>query len=81
MPRIGWTLPYVATIVWPVQQKESEVLLVEDEGCIAYLTVDSKHRGVFKEQFDLYLGAGVADALFHPLSLFSDLTRLIEERH
>ncbi|PWW82489.1 hypothetical protein CR164_05735 [Prosthecochloris marina] len=64
----GWTLPYRSAIVWPIQQRKNRHFDFDEVGCIGFLAVDSESRGVFKKSWDTWLGAGVADALFHPLN-------------
>lgn len=64
----SWTLPYRSAIVWPIQQRKNRHFDFDEIGCIGFLAVDSESRGVFKKSWDTWLGAGVADALFHPLN-------------
>jgi len=64
----GWTLPYRGAIVWPIQQKENRYFTFAAIGCIGFLAVDSGSRGVFKRNWDSWLGAGIADAIFHPIN-------------
>ena len=64
----GWTLPYRSAIVWPIQQKKNRYFAFDEIGCIGFLAVDSESRGVFKKNWDTWLGAGIADALFHPIN-------------
>jgi hypothetical protein len=66
----GWTLPYRATMVFPIQQRDSENLSFEPGGCIGFLAVDSGSPNVFKDAFDGPLGASLANALFAPLSKY-----------
>lgn len=69
----NWPLPYISTIVWPIQQRDTQTLKIEKPECIGFLAIDSDSRGVFRKKWDFHLGAEVADALFHPLLLFSRL--------
>lgn len=69
----GWRLPYRSAIVWPIQQKTARYFNIQEKGCIGFLAVDSESRGVFK-RWDLWVGAAIADALFHPLN---NLFRLV----
>lgn len=64
----GWSLPYRSAIVWPIQQKQNRYFAFAEIGCIGFLAVDSESRGVFKKNWDTWLGAGIADALFHPIN-------------
>lgn len=79
-PRVGWKLPYVATIVWPVQQQNSLKLKFVAPGCIGFLAVDSDRKNSFSEKNDPYLGLSFADALFHPLNKLSILSDLIDSK-
>ncbi len=63
-----WPLPYRSAIVWPIQQKENRFLHFDGIGCIGFLAVDSESRGVFNKKWDPWLGAGIADSLFHPIN-------------
>jgi hypothetical protein len=65
----GWTLPYRSTIVWPIQQKENGELHFQEQRCIGFLAVDSESRRVFRERWDVWIGAGIADTIFHPINL------------
>jgi hypothetical protein len=64
-PAYSWTLPYRATIVWPIQQLESDSLKFETLGCIGFLAVDCPLPNRFREQSDVPLGAAIGDALYH----------------
>jgi len=68
-----WNLPYVSTIVWPIRQMQLQTenkltntitKLSSDTTVLGFLTIDSAHRGVFNERFDIYVGAQVADTLY-----------------
>ena len=63
---IDWNLPYSSTIVWPIRQKQIPALNA-DFSFLGFLTIDSRHRGVFDERFDTHLGSGVADSLHYML--------------
>lgn len=63
----GWTLPYRSTIVWPIQQRKNRCLYFDEIGCIGFLAVDSDSRGVFNKKWDPWLGASIADTIFHPI--------------
>jgi hypothetical protein len=79
-PAMGWTLPYRSTMVFPIRQVEPTTGSAEGAGCIGFLTVDSAFRRVFKPRFDGPLGAAVASALFHPLSIYVKLIEQAEQR-
>ncbi len=64
----GWTLPYRSTIVWPIQQRKDIHFTFNEIGCIGFLAVDSESREVFNKNWDTWIGAGIADALFHPIN-------------
>ncbi|SHH81137.1 hypothetical protein [Desulfofustis glycolicus] len=64
-----WTLPYRSAIVWPIQQVESPYFHFNAAGCIGFLAVDSNSRGVFNRKWDVWIGAGIGDALFHVINL------------
>jgi len=66
-----WNLPYSSTIVWPIRHK-GNVPLGAGFSFLGFLTIDSRHRGVFDIKFDTHLGASVADSFHHML------VRLIE---
>jgi len=70
---IGWNLPYRSAMVFPIRQLEPATGGDDDVGCIGFLSVDSGFRRVFKRRFDGPLGATVASALFHPLSVYVQL--------
>jgi len=78
-PRMGWHLPYVATIVWPIQQKEGDGLDFEPPGCFGFLAVDANRKNAFEARFDTFLGAGIADALFHPILKLTQLTSKLDQ--
>ena len=69
----NWPLPYNSTIVWPIQQRETNTLKLDEPECIGFLAVDSESKNVFKRKWDFHIGAEIADALFHPLLLLSPL--------
>lgn len=48
--------------------EKSNILSFQEIGCIGFLAIDSPHRGVFKQHWDSWIGAGVADTLCHPIS-------------
>ncbi|GMV60869.1 MAG: hypothetical protein AMXMBFR74_00380 [Parvibaculum sp.] len=73
LSRVGWTLPYASTMVFPIQQREANTLNLETTGCIGFLAIDSAFRNVFKHRFDGPLGATIADALFTPLAQYVNL--------
>lgn len=68
---VDWNLPYGSSIVWPIRHKGNEPL-GSDFSFLGFLTIDSRHRGVFDVKFDTHLGASVADSFHHML------VRLIE---
>jgi hypothetical protein len=70
---VGWNLPYRSAMVFPIRQLEPATGGDDDVGCIGFLTVDSAFKRVFKRRFDGPLGATVASALFHPLSVYLKL--------
>lgn len=61
---LNWPLPYRSTFVWPIQQKESPEINLDEIGCIGFLSVDSSSKHVFQKEWDFDVGAIVADALF-----------------
>lgn len=69
----GWTLPYRSTIVWPIQQKKNTYFHFKEIGCIGFLSIDSESRGVFKKNWDTWLGGGISDAVFHPINTLFNL--------
>ncbi len=73
----GWTLPYRSAIVWPIQQKKNRYFAFNEIGCIGFLAVDSESRGVFNKNWDTWIGAGIADILFHPINT---MFNVLEER-
>jgi hypothetical protein len=77
---VGWHLPYRSAMVFPIRQLEPATGGDDDVGCIGFLTVDSAFRRVFKRRFDGPLGATVASALFHPLSVYKKLVDEAEQR-
>lgn len=77
---LWWTLPYRSTIVWPIQQLESDKLSFESRGCIGFLTVDSEFRNVFQKRFDVSIGAGVSDVLFIALDRYRTFETAISKR-
>jgi len=66
----GGKLPYRSILVWPIrkmvfdQDKPCNNLLNKKQDIIGYLCVDSARRDVFREDYDVELGAIVADSLF-----------------
>jgi hypothetical protein len=77
---IGWTLPYRSAMVFPIRQLEPTTGGEEELGCIGFLSVDSAFRKVFERRFDGPLGATVASALFHPLSVYVKLIAEAEQK-
>lgn len=77
---IGWHLPYRAAMVFPIRQLEPVTGTEGESGCIGFLTVDSAFKNVFERRFDGPLGATVASALFHPLSVYVSLIAEAEQR-
>ena len=61
---VGWKLPYVSTIVWPIQKPFINDVDGAEYAILGFLTVDSPSRGVFNRNHDVYYGAGIADMLF-----------------
>jgi len=59
--------------VWPIQQLDSRSLTFESLGCIGFLAVDCAAPNRFREQSDVPLGAGIADAMFHCFRLWNAL--------
>lgn len=62
----GQKLPYRSTIVWPIRklayaQDKGEI---DKQDIIGFLCVDSARRKVFRNDYDLEMGAIVADTLF-----------------
>jgi hypothetical protein len=74
-PAWGWPLPYRSTMVFPIQQKDSETFAFDPPGCIGFLAIDSRFRNVFRERFDCPIGLSLADALFRPLYRYVSLLR------
>ena len=72
-PSLWWTLPYRSVIVWPIQQLDARHLNFEPLGCIGFLAVDCAVPNRFREQSDVPLGAGIADAMFHCFRLWNAL--------
>lgn len=70
---MGWTLPYRSAMVFPIQQRGSPSLALDEAGCIGFLTVDSEFRGVFRARFDGPLGSSLAETLFLPLAMYVSL--------
>jgi hypothetical protein len=68
-----WTLPYKSTIVWPIQQQGASFLTIKHKECFGFLCIDSESRNVFNKDWDIYIGAEVADALYHPLFLYKEI--------
>lgn len=72
-PAYGWTLPYRATIVWPIQQTEIPGVGRDTALCVGFLTIDTPLPNRFNPTFDVPLGAGIADSLFHCFKMWSDI--------
>lgn len=75
-----WPLPYRSTIVWPTQQSPNPEIQINKPECIGFLAIDSESRNVFKERWDFYIGAEVADALFHALRAYLKVAPLKKEK-
>ena len=60
-------------MIFPIRQEESNALQFAAAGCIGFLAIDSAFKGVFQPRFDGPLGSSLAEALFHPLWLYSQL--------
>jgi hypothetical protein len=58
-----WELEYRSAIVWPIQQ--GLVTGIHECQVVGFLTIDSRHRRVFKSTFDTEFGAAIADSLYH----------------
>ena len=65
-------LPYKSAVVWPIQQRRGATGIPDDQ-CIGFLAVDSPCTNVFLPSWDFEIGAGIADSLYHPLRLYSDI--------
>jgi hypothetical protein len=74
-PGWGWPLPYRSTMVFPIQQTESETFAFDPPGCIGFLAIDGRFRHQFRARFDAPLGMSVADALFSPLYRYVTLLK------
>ena len=61
----NWNLPYVSTIVWPIQGK-----IEGSRYCLGFLCIDSPIKNVFVESSDGEVGSAVADMLFDVLYLY-----------
>lgn len=64
-----WNLPYKSSIVWPIRYvwEKGEAAINDGEkpeDFYAFLTVDSSSQEAFIEEFDVQMGAALADALF-----------------
>lgn len=77
---VGWNLPYRSAMVFPIRQLGPTTGGEDEAGCIGFVTVDSAFRRVFKPRFDGPLGATVANALFHPVSVYTKLIAEAERR-
>jgi len=64
---VDWNLPYRSNIVWPIRQKPIKADLGSEFRFVGFLTIDSRHRGVFDIKFDTHLGASIADSLYYML--------------
>lgn len=66
----GGHLPYKSIIVWPIrrmiytQDKPCDNILNKRQDIIGYLCIDSARQNVFRKDYDIEMGAIVADALF-----------------
>lgn len=66
----GKKLSYRSTIVWPIrrlvygQDGGEKAILNQEQDIIGFLCVDSGRRNVFRSNYDIELGAIVADSLF-----------------
>lgn len=69
----GALLSYKSTFVWPIRQGNAPELALQTKRCIGFLAIDSDRKKAFSKGSDFPLGAAVADALYHPLSLLNKL--------
>ena len=72
----GWPLPYRSTMVFPIQQGESETFTFDPPGCIGFLTIDNRFRHAFRERGDAPIGMSLADALFTPLYRYVSILKM-----
>ncbi|MEO1113976.1 MAG: hypothetical protein AAFY05_16640 [Pseudomonadota bacterium] len=76
---VDWNLPYRSSIVWPIRQKPMKAIPGSEFKFVGFLTIDSRHRGVFDINFDTHLGAGIADSLYYMLVRLDEVGNTGEE--